>query len=203
MRWKRWPCPHCGHEGRKFAVACPECESLPWPAEARTDLGQAGRILSPGVDLEIRGRKPLYLRHRLSTPTGFLGLLTRRLFAGADWLGADGHDWRIDRIGLLGMAWILHQGPEAVAAAEVRGIWKEASHSGFQLWQENRIFVLSRTGLARRNFLLAVEDGPEVLTIHGGILNPLREVQVLSEVPLATVVLACFLACGLRQGERE
>jgi len=161
------------------------------------------QVLRPGVDLEVRGRGPLFVRHRLSTPTGFLGLLTRHLFSGADWLGGDGHEWRIDRIGILGMAWILREGEKAIAAAEVRGIWQELTRGGFQMWQGKRTFVLTRTGLTRRSFLLAVEDGPEVLKIRGGLFDPLRQIEVLSEVPLATVVLAALLASRLRQGERE
>ena len=225
--WKRWPCPRCGHRGRTIAIVCPECEALPWsvgpsgqPASGPSATGPsasgpsaseppttrgpapgiAGQILRPGVELEVRREGFLPRRHRFSTPAGFLGVLTYRTFGGADWLGADGIEWRLGRVGLLRRTYVLLAGATPIAAAEARGVLWQAR---YQIWQENRTYVLTHIGLTRHNFLLAVEDGPEVLRIQGGWINPLRRFEVLSEVPLATVVLAGYLGRRIRHGEGE
>ncbi len=209
-RWRRWPCPRCGHRGR-FAVVCPSCEALPWtavpgpeapPAASREGFQApdiAARMLRPGTDLDVRGGGLFKTRHRFSTPEGFLGLLARRFSGGATWLGIDGREWRIQRPAVFGRSWILRDATSPIAAAESRGFW----HSGYQIWQQDRNYRLLGEGLSHRSFLLAIEDGPEVLHIHGGVLNPLRRIEVLAEVPIATAVLAGFLVCGLRQGEGE
>lgn len=204
-RWKRWPCPACGFSALRFSVVCPRCEALPWSGsgEGENLSTLARQTFRPGVQLETRGRRPLYRHHRMSTPTGFLGILSRRLFGGGEWLGVDGHEWRIDRIGPWGLAWVLQEGGHALAAAETKGPWRELLRGGWQIWEGDRSFSLVRAGLARHQFLLVVQDGPEVLRIQGGVVDPLRRIDVLADVNLATIVLAGFLACGLRQGENE
>ncbi len=200
--WKRWPCPKCGHKGR-FAVVCPSCESLPWVGVAAgldvPGAGMPGRKLRAGTVVEAHKAGVFHTHHRLTVPEGFLGVLTRRLSGGAAWLGVNGREWRIDRAGLLGQAWILRDGAIPVAAAESHGLWRPTH----QVWQGERVFRLMGTGLTQRSFLLAVEDGPEVLRIHGGLFDPLHRIEVLSEATLATVVLTGFLVCGRRHGEGE
>jgi hypothetical protein len=208
--YHRWPCHRCGHTGRRSSVVCPHCEALPWtvdrdatarPEDTRAAAGDiAGWILKGGTELEIRSRGLLGNEHRFSTRTGFLGVLRRRFTSGADWLGADGHEWRIDRIGPLGKAlFILHDGAIPIAAGQSRGFWRGA----YQVWQGSRTFTLMPTGMTRRNYLLAVEDGPEVLRLRGGIIQPLRGIEILTELPVASLVIAAFLACRMRQGESE
>ena len=212
FHWKRWPCARCGYRGRRISIICPGCEALPWtpgsspaggmlqPAGDGGTPGIAGQILRPGVELEVRREGILPRRHRFSTPAGYLGVLTYRAFGGADWLGADGIEWSMGRVGLLRRTYVLLAGSAAAAGAEAAGLFWLAR---YQIWQGNRTFVLTHTGVARHSFLLAVEDGPEVLRIRGGWINPLRTIEVLSEVPLATVVLAGYLARRIRHGEGE
>lgn len=197
VRWKRWPCPKCGYTGRRFAVLCPECEARPWPAP----LEGAETLLKPGVHLEVRGRRPLFLEHRFSTSLGFLGLLTRRLFGGADWLGVDGREWICERVGPLGQAWILLEEDRILAAAEGKGSWAGLFGLSWRIWYGQHEYTFARTGLAPHGFVVAVEDGPEILRIRGGVFNPLRSVEVVSELSLPTLLLASFLACGARQSE--
>jgi hypothetical protein len=214
-RWRRWPCPRCGHSGHRFSVVCPGCEGLPWtpprgeekPSDGVASFSTAEdgspliafQVLRPGVELEVRADGFFRKRYRFSTPAGFLGVLSRRFSAGADWLGADGREWRLDRMGVLGHAYLLRDGHDPIAAGEARGMW----HGSYRIWQGDRVFALTSTGLSGRTFLLAVEDGPEVLQIQGGFVEPLRKIEVLSEVPVATVVLAAYFACRKRQGEGE
>lgn len=202
--WRRWPCPRCGHRGHAISIVCPECEALPWWRQSGAAEEESGRIaaqmLRPGVELEARRGGFLPRRHRFSTPMGFLGVLTYRVFGGADWMGADGHEWRMGRVSLLNRTYVMLEGSKPLAAAQAKGLFWLGR---YQLWHDNREYLLVRTGITGRNFLLAVEDGPEVLRIRGGLVNPLRRFEVLSEVSLATVILASYLARRMRHGEGE
>lgn len=197
--WRRWPCPRCGHRDRRFAVLCPACEALPWDGVPPDPGAMADRIVAADTPMEVRGRGPFFARHRFSTSAGFLGVLSRRLTGGAHWLGADGGEWFLRRYSMLGRFWVAHDGRRALAAAEALGAWRGA----WRLWQGGQSFRLGRAGIARHNFILAIEDGPEILRIHGGLLNPLRRLEIPADVPLASVILASCLACGMRHGEGE
>jgi hypothetical protein len=201
LRWHRWPCPRCGHRGRQIRIVCPDCEALPWTVDPSApnapSADVAAQVLRAGTELTIRREGLLPRRHRFSTPTGFLGVLTYRAFGGADWLGVDGREWRLGRVGLVNRTYLILDGPRAIAAAQGRGIFLVR----YELWQGNRVYSLVRTGMTHRSFCLHVEDGPEVLRIRSGFVNPLRRVEVLSEVPIATVVLASYLVRRMRHGE--
>ena len=199
IRWSRWPCRHCGHEERGFALLCPECDSPPWPESEPT--GPNGP--PAGSEIDVRTRGLVRNQFRFSTPLGFLGVLSRRPFGGGDWLGVDGAEWQIDRQGWLGFAYLLRNGSQALAGAEAPGILRGFFRSDFELRQGNRGWRFRRTGLARASFTLLAENDEEALRLHGGLFDPLRRVEIQASVPMATLVLASFLACGLRQGEGE
>jgi hypothetical protein len=198
-RWQRWPCHRCGHEERSFLLLCPECDALPWE---QTD--PSGKLSPPaGSEIEVRSRGLIRNQFRFSTPAGFLGVLSRRFSGGGDWLGVDGAEWRIERQGWLGFGHILRHGSRALAGAEAPGLVRGLFRSDFELRQDSRSWRFHRTGLARSSFSLVGDDESEVLRLHGGLFDPLRRVEVLDPTPLPTLVLAAYLACGLRQGEGE
>jgi hypothetical protein len=202
-RFRRWPCPSCGYESRRFLVTCPECGALPWPVGTEDEARPTGPLARAGTDIEVRSRGVLRNEFRFSTPTGFLGILSRRFTGRGEWLGADGSEWVLERFGLLGNAYLLHDNTQAIAAAESPSLLREFFRGNFRVLFADSTLRFFRTGLYRHSFLLAVEDGIEVLRIHGSWIDPLRRVEVLSEAPMALVVLAAYLACGLRQGEGE
>jgi hypothetical protein len=202
-RFRRWPCRSCGFDSRRFALACPECGALPWHTGTEAVPRPAGPLLRPGTEIDVRSRGLVRTEFRFVTPAGFLGVLSRRFSGRGEWLGADGSEWNVDRIGLLGNAYLLHDGVEAIAAAEAPPLLREFFRGNFRILFGDGTLRFFRTGLYRHSFLLAVEDGAEVLRIHGGWIDPLRRVEVLNEAPMALVVLAAYLACGLRQGEGE
>lgn len=202
-RFRRWPCRSCGYDSRRFALACPECNALPWHTGTEAVPRPAGPLLRPGTEIEVRSRGLVRTEFRFLTPAGFLGILSRRFSGRGEWLGADGSEWTLDRIGFLGNAYLLHDGMEAIAAAEAPPLLREFFRGNFRILFGDGTLRFFRTGLYRHSFLLAVEDGAEVLRIHGGWIDPLRRVEILNEAPMALVVLAAYLACGLRQGEGE
>lgn len=204
VRFRRWPCRDCGYDSRRFALACPDCGALPWPTG--TEPGEprpVGPVLRPGTEIEVRSRGILRTEFRFLTPAGFLGILSRRFSGRGEWLGADGSEWTVDRIGFLGNTYLLHDNADAIAAAEAPPLLREFFQGNFRILFGEGTMRFFRTGLYRHSFLLAVEDGVEVLRIHGGWIDPLRRVEIVQETPMALVVLAAYLACGLRQGEGE
>jgi hypothetical protein len=202
-QYKRWPCPNCAYDSRRFALTCPECGALPWPTGTGAEPAAAGPILRAGTEIEVRSRGLVRTEFRFLTSAGFLGLLTRRFSGRGEWLGADGSEWAVERIGLLGNAYLLHDGDHAIAAAEAPQILREFFRGNFRVLFGDSTLRFFRTGLYRHSFLLAVEDGAEVMRIHGGWIDPLQRVEVLEEIPMAMVALTAYLACGLRQGEGE
>jgi hypothetical protein len=160
-------------------------------------------MVRPGTEIEVRSRGLVRTEFRFVTPIGFLGLLSRRFSGRGEWLGADGSEWTLDRIGFLGNAYLLHDGSEAIVAAESPPLLREFFRGNFRVLFGDLTMRFFRTGLYRHSFLLAVEDGAEVLRIHGGWIDPLRRVEIIEEAPMALIVLAAYLACGLRQGEGE
>jgi hypothetical protein len=202
-RFRRWPCASCGYDARRFALACPECGALPWPTGSEAAPVSAAPALRPGAQIEVAARGLLRTEFRFSAPAGFLGLLARRFNGGGEWLGADGAEWTVDRIGVLGNAYLLHDGTSAIAAAEAPQLLREFFRGNFRVLYGDLTLRFFRTGLYRHSFLLAVEDGAEILRVHGGWVDPLRRVEILAETSMALVVLSAYLACGLRQGEGE
>jgi len=202
-RWHRWPCRKCGHEGRGFSMSCPDCDALPWPLPAEGEALLETQVIRAGTEIDVRAKGVVRTQLRFSTPTGFLGLLTRRFSGSGEWLGADGHEWLVERIGLLAQAYILRDGANALAAAEAPGLLRELFRGSYRLMYAEQNWRFYRTGLARQGFVLALEDGPEAMRISGTIVDPLRKIELLAELPMAVVVLAAFLSCGLRQGEGE
>ncbi len=203
-RFRRWPCRSCGYDSRRFALECPECGALPWPAGSEpTPPPSPGPLIRAGTEIEVRSRGLVRTEFRFVTPAGFLGVLSRRFNGGGSWLGADGSEWAVDRIGLLGNAYLLHDGSEAIAAAESSPLLREFFRGNFRVLIGDGTLRFFRTGLARHSFLLAVEDGVEVLRVHGGWIDPLRRIRMIRDTATALVVLAAYLACSLRQGEGE
>lgn len=199
MRWHRWPCHQCGHEERGFLLICPECDAPPW--ESAPPAVPTGP--PPGSTIDVRSRGLIRNQTRFSTPAGFLGVLSRRLSGGGDWLGMDGAEWRIDRQGWLGFAYILRAGSRALAGAEAPGLMRGLFRSDFVLLQDTRTWRFRRTGMSRSNFVLLADNEDEVLHLTGGLFDPLRSIEVRAAVPLPTLVLTAYLACGLRNGEGE
>lgn len=198
-RWQRWPCPQCGYEGRRFELNCPECDAPPW--DEKSELAPPGPRV--GSEVEVRSRGLVRHQFRFSTPSGFLGVLTRRFSGGGNWLGVDGREWRIDRMGLLGTAHLLRDEDQAVAGADAPSVMHGLFRGDHRILQGDRSWRLARTGLARHAFVLTDEGGAEVLRLRGGFLDPLRQVEVVTAAPMPVFVLASYLACGLRQGEGE
>lgn len=196
----RWPCHRCGHDDRRFTLVCPECEALPW-REAPPITSLAGRLLERGVTIEIKSEGWLRLKHRFSTLKGFLGSLTRRFFGGADWLGIDGREWRIARAAPLTRTRFLWDEGTPVAAAQIDR-WRGAA----RLYQGDDRYVLRREGVLRSDYLLALDSGSEptpVARLHGGLLDPVRSIEVLQKTPVAILVLASYFASRLRSVETE
>jgi len=198
VRWQRWPCRRCGHEDRGLALVCPECDALPWDETTPLPRGPVAGSL-----IEVRSRGLVRNQFRFRTPAGFLGVLSRRLSGGGEWLGVDGAEWRIDRVGLLGFACILRAGNEAVAGAEAPGLLRGLFRGDFEVRQGRSVWRFVRTGLARHNFALVGDDDIEALRLSGGLFDPLRRVEVVEEIPLPALVLASYLSCSLRHGEGE
>lgn len=180
-------------------MICPECDAPPW--EETQPAGPTGP--SPGSTLSVRARGLVRNQFRFATPSGFLGVLSRRLSGGGDWLGVNGDEWQIDRQGWLGFAYILRSGRRALAGAEAPGLMSGLFRSDFELLQDTRAWRFRRTGVARRSFVLVDENDEEALRLHGGFFDPLRTIEVQAEVPMPILVLTAYLACGLRQGEGE
>ena len=207
MGWKRWPCPFCQHSQRLFNLICPQCESLPWgPSESRRgdqkkpalpyEAGRGSLLLAPNQELSIRSSGLFRLEQRFSTPSGYLGVLSRRFFGRAQWLGTDGHEWRIGGAGQFRRVALLFDGEQPIAAAQA-----EAFRGGYRLWQGTERYRLERAGLFRHRYTLKNADDEEAFRIESGFLSPVRTVEISRPVALATVVLMVYFLTRMKQTE--
>ncbi len=206
MSWKRWPCPFCQHQGRFFRLLCPQCQALPWgPSEVRRDAtrpalpyeaGKAGLLLPADTELTIKGSGLFRLQQRFSTPSGFLGVLTRKMLGRAHWLGTDGHEWTIGPGGQISRVSLLFDGDAPIAAAQA-----EPFRGGYRLWQGTARFRFEREGLFRQSYTLSDDAGDPVLRIRTGFFSSEKAVEVLRPVPLASVVLSVYFLYRMKQTE--
>jgi len=166
-------------------------------------MGAPSAGVRPGGTVEVRSRGLVRHQFRFSTPNGFLGVLTRRFSGGGNWLGVDGNEWQIERMGLLGTSHLLRDTERPLAGADAPSLMHGLFRGDHRILCGDQAWRLSRTGLARHAFVLSDEGGAEVLRLRGGLFDPLRQVEVLADAPMPVFVLASYLACGLRQGEGE
>jgi len=166
---------------------------------AGREVRAADFMLRSGVDLQTRRDGALYRRHRFSTPSGFLGVLSYGLFSHAEWLGGDGREWRIQRAGALSGTFVLLEAGQPIAAARGRGFLRRSC----RIWYGAATYTVRRTGFFRRRYRMETEDDQEIAVIQGGFVDPIKRVTISGEIALPALVMACYLARKMRKEDDE